>query len=764
VHASATRVEDLRLITGRGRYASDWKLPDQLHAAFLRADRAHAEIVSIDTAAARAAPGVVGVFTGDDAIAAGYNKNLQMLTITGRDGLKPRLTPRPALAHGKVRFVGEPVVLVVAETAAAAQDATELIQIEYRDLDASIDPFATMNDGVPQLHEAAANNIVFDWEAGDGAATNAALAKAAHVVEVKLECTRVVPNPMEPRAIMIRYDAAADAYDVYSCLQGVNMLKKQLSAATDIPEDKFRVYAKDVGGSFGNRSAQYPEHTALMLAARKLGRPVRWVSTRSEGLASDFHGRANFCTARLALDAKGKMLAIDLDWVADMGAYLSPTGGASHTRNPATCIFGVYRIPAVHGRFRLVLTNTAPVAAYRGAGRPDVAYFIERVVDEAAVKLKMDRAELRRKNFIPQDAFPYPTPTGAKYELADFEGCLDQALKIADWKGFEARRAEAKKRGKLRGIGLSTVIEGTGAGAFHKDEILLEYRDGKFIAYSVAHSQGQSHETTFAGVIAETLGVPPDRVRLVEGSPDKTITGNHTGGSRSMVGAGSVCKIAAQKLIEKAVPLAAVALECEPSQVEFANGVFSARGMDKSVPLTKLAEDCTARDEKALDVVGEGSVGSTFPNGCHVAEVEVDPETGVTEIVAYNTVDDCGTVINHAVVEGQIHGAVVQGAGQVFGEKAFYDPGSGQLLTGTFQDYYMPRAGILKHIRVEDRPVPSRLNVLGAKGVGEAGCTASIPALNNAVIDALRPLGISHLDMPLTPLRVWEALQKAKKK
>jgi len=762
VHASATRVEDLRLITGHGKFAADWTLPGQLYAAFLRADRAHAEIVSIDTVAARAAPGVVGVFTGEDAIAAGYTKNLQMLTIAGRDGNKPLPTPRPALAHGKVRFVGEPVVLVIAETQAAAQDATELVEIDYRDLDAVIDPYVALAPGAPQLHAGVPNNQLFDWEAGDLPAVEAALGKAAHVVEVKLESTRVVPNPMEPRVCMIQYDAASGVYDVYTCVQGVNMMKKQLSAATDVPEDKFRIFAKDVGGSFGNRSPQYPEHTALMLAARKLGRPVRWVSTRSEGIASDFHGRANFVTGKLAVDAKGKMLAIHLDWVADMGGYLSPSGGASHTRNPATCLSGVYRIPALYGRFRLALTNAAPVAAYRGAGRPDVAYFIERLVDEAAVKLKMDRAELRRKNFIPMDAFPYPTPVGAKYELADFEGCLDKALKFADWKGFEARRAEAKKRGRLRGIGMATVIEGTGAGAFHKDEIALEYRDGLFTAYSVAHSSGQSHETTFTGVIAETLGVPHDRVRLVEGSTEKTLIGNHTGGSRSMVGAGSVCKIAALKLIEKATPLAAEALECEPSQVTFADGAFS--GMGKSVPLMKLAADVTTKYLTALDVLGEGSVGSTYPNGCHIAEVEIDPETGVTEILDYNTVDDCGVVINHAVVEGQVHGAVAQGAGQVFGEKAHYDPQSGQLLTGTFQDYYMPRAGLLKRIRVEDHPVPSRINVLGAKGAGEAGCTASIPALNNAVLDALRVVGVTHLDMPLTPLRVWEAIQKAKKK
>ena len=760
---AANRREDLRLITGRGRYAADWNLPGQLHACFLRSDRAHAEIVALDAGPALKCRGVVAVYTGADAVAAGYTRFPSLMTFTGRDGAAILKPERPVLAAGKVRFVGETVAMVVAESALAAQDALGAIAIEYRDLPPVVTTKDALAAGAPQLHANIPGNLCFEWESGDAAAVARAFAEAAHVTRLKPITTRVAPNPMEPRACVINYDAASDSYDIYSPSQGINMLRRQFSVLTGVPDEKLRLHLHDTGGSFGQRSAVYPEYAAQMIAAKQLGRPVKWVASRSECFMSDSHGRAIDITGELALDRDGKFLAARYQFDCDMGAYLTPTGCVSHLRNPATCMTGVYRIPALYGSFRVVLTNTVPVAAYRGAGRPDIAYAVERLVDQAATELNIDRDELRRRNFIPLDAFPYKTPTLGVYEQSDFAGCLDKALKAADWDGFAPRRAEAARRGKLRGIGMATVIEGTGAGIYPKDQIAIEFdARGRLMVYTVSLSQGQSHETTFAAIVAQTLGVAPDAVTLRQSVQGKDLIGNHTGGSRSLVGAGSVCKIAAQKLIEQARPLAAEALELEPSQLDYAAGAFRQRGGEKMIGLLDLARRHAGRNPHPLNLVAEGTVGSTFPNGCHIAEVEVDPETGVTEIVSYVAVDDCGNVINHSVVEGQIHGGVAQGAGQVFGEHAMYDRGSGQLLTGSFSDYFMPRAGFIRDIKINEHPVPSKLNVLGAKGVGESGCTASLPTLANATLDALRPLGIQHLDMPLTPGKLWHAMQAAK--
>lgn len=754
-----SRREDLRLITGAGKYASDWSLPGQLYAHFLRSDRAHARILSIDTQEAANYPGVVRIYTGEDAVRAGFVRPMTMLTFKGRGGIELRHPERPALAHGRVRFVGEPIAMVVAESHLSAQDAAELVRVEYEDLPVVIDPEAALAPGAPQLHENVPENLPFDFEAGDAAATEAAFARAAHVTRLKLAVTRVAPNPMEPRACMVAYDAEQDRYLVHVHVQGVNMMRKQLAAYTGLPEEKLRIIARDVGGAFGQRSLAYPEYCMQMLAAKELGRPVKWVGTRSEGFASDSHGRANYVTGELAIDKDGKFLGLRVDWIADMGAYLTPTGPVSHLRNPSTCLTGVYRIPALYGRWRTVLTNTNPVAAYRGAGRPDIAYVIERLVSQAAAELNLDAAEIRRRNFIPPEAFPYKTPTGSTYENADLPGLLDKALALSDWAGFPKRRAQSEKAGKLRGIGISTVIENTGAGLFPRDEVEIQIAaDGTVTAYTVSHSQGQGHETTFAMIVAEALGIPVERVRIVQGDEDHPLFGNHTGGSRSTVGAGSACYLAAKKLIEAGRARAALELGVEPSQVSYANGEFSGGEPKRSIPLAALAK------ASVFSVTAEGSFTSTFPNGCHIAEVEIDPDTGVTEIVSYVTVDDCGRVINHTVVEGQMHGGVTQGAGQVFGEQVVYDRDSGQLMTGSFADYYMPRAGLLREIRMEEHPTPSRVSPLGVKGMGESGCTASLPALANAVLDALRPLGVQHLDMPLTPAKVWHAIQAVRAK
>jgi carbon-monoxide dehydrogenase large subunit len=756
-HHFSGRVEDRRLVTGTGKYAADWSLPGQLYACFVRSDRAHAEIVSVNVDKALKHPGVKRVYTGADALRAGYTKYFVIVNFPGRGGNHIIKPPRPVLATRKVRHVGDALAMVVADSALAAQDAAELVEVAYRDLPPVVSAEAALAAGAPQLHEEAPGNLAFDYEAGNEDAVKAAFAQAAHVTKLKLEVTRVAPSPMELRGCTIRYDAGDGTYHVHVCIQGINMMRKQLAAITDVPEEKIVVHAQDIGGSFGQRSAAYPEYCMQMLAAKELGRPVRWISTRSEGFMSDTHGRGNTVNGELALDRDGKFLALRLDWIADMGGYLSATGSASHTRNPSVCMTGVYRIPALYGRFRLAFTNTVPVAAYRGAGRPDMAYVMERLVSQAAADLKMDPAELRRRNFIPKDAFPYKTPTGSTYEASDLHGVLERALKFADWKGFAARRKKSEKAGKLRGLGIATVIENTGAGLFPKDQVEIEATAaGAVDVFTVSQSQGQGHETTFGMIVADTLGIPLEQVHIRQGV--KPLFGNHTGGSRSTVGAGSACKLAALKLIEQGKSLAAEQLEVEPSQVGYAKGMFQARGVKKKISLFDLAA------KKPINVMGEGSFGSTFPNGCHITEVEIDPETGVTRIVAYNAVDDCGNVINHTIVEGQVHGAVAQGAGQIFSEQVIYDRNTGQLLSGSFMDYCMPRAGLVREIRMQDAPLPSVNNTLGVKGVGESGCTASMPSLTNAVLDALRPLGIQHLDMPLTPAKLWHAIHAAKTK
>jgi carbon-monoxide dehydrogenase large subunit len=564
---------------------------------------------------------------------------------------------------------------------------------------------------------------------------------------------------MEPRACTATYDARDDSYTFHACMQGVTTLRKSLSVYTGVPEERLHFVAQDIGGGFGQRTPAYPEHGALMIAAKDTGRPIKWVSTRSEGLATDTHGRANIIDGALALDAEGRILGMRLDWVNDMGAYLGP-GSAGHIRNTITCMTGVYRIPALYATYRVALTNTTPVSSYRGAGRPDIAYTVERLVDQAAAEMKIDAAELRRRNFIPPQAFPYKTPTGSTYECADLPGVLEKAVKLADWKGFAKRRARSEKQGKLRGIGMSTVIENTGAGQAAKDDVeMVLDAQGNVTVHTQAKSQGHSHETTFAMIVSDALGIPLERVKIVQGAREKQhqLLGNHTGGSRSTVGAGSVCHLAAQKLIEHGRAQAALALGVEPSQVDYAKGVFRSKESKRGLKLGDLAKS------KPVSVAAEGKFGSTYPNGCHIAEVEIDPATGASEIAAYYAVDDIGKVINHTVVEGQLHGGVVMGAGQIFGEHVVYDRGTGQLLTGSFMDYCMPRAGLVRGIKGEEHPTPSKLSPLGVKGVGESGCTGSLPALANAVMNALRPLGIRHLDMPMTPSKLWHAIDAARK-
>jgi len=757
--ARVSRLEDARLVAGNGKFASDWNMPGQLYGHFLRSDRAHARIVSIRAQAARDYPGVHAVLTGEDAMHAGYVQPVSFFKLTGKQGMRVLLPQWPVLAYGRVRFVGEPVAFVVADSAHVAQEACELIEIEYAELPVVIDSVAALAPAASQLHDNVPGNMPFECEAGDAAAAASQFAAASHVTRLKLASTRVVPSPMEPRACVVAFDERSGRYTVHACIQGANMLRMQLAGYTKVPEDKIEVIARDVGGGFGCRSMGYPEYCAAMMAARATGRPVKWTSTRSEAFLSDNHGRASVIDGELAIDAGGKFLALRLDWIADVGAYMTPPGAVATIRNPIICMTGAYRIPALYGRWRVAFTNAAPIGNYRGAGRPDIAYVVERLVDEAAAELRIDAVELRRRNFIPMAAFPYKTPTGSVYEIADFPGLLHKALAAADWDGYPARQAASAKAGKLRGRGIATVIENTNAGMVNKDQIAMEVdRDGRITVHSVPHSQGQGHETTLAMLVAKALEIPTERVMVRQGIDKPPLVGNHTGGSRNTVGPGSICYLTALKLIELGKDRVAEQLGVEPSQIRYAAGEFRCSEPEKTIALGELASAVK------LSIVGEGSFGSTFPSDCHIAEVEIDPDTGRTTVASYVAVDDFGVVVNDTIVEGQVHGAVMQGAGQVFGEHAVYDRDSGQLLTGSFLDYYMPRAGLIRDIRMDEHPTASRVSPLGVKGMGETGCTAALPVLTNAVMDALRPLGIAHLDMPLTPLKVWSAIHCGKKR
>jgi carbon-monoxide dehydrogenase large subunit len=756
-----SRREDFRLITGQGRYTSDWNLPGQLHAVFLRADRAHAEIVRLDPARALAHSGVVTVVTGKEVKASGFKSLPNNVSYPGRGGQQLVKPHYPALALDRVRFVGEPVAMVVARTAAIAEDARELIDIEYRDLPAVASFDAAVREGAPQLHAEAPGNLAFDFESGDAQAVEAAFARAKHVSKLTMDSQRLAGSAMETRGCLAAFDAASGRYTVHVLLQGVGGMRSQLMHVTGLDKGRIVLVAQDVGGSFGVRGAAYPEYFVLMLAAKTLGCPVKWVATRSETFVSDFHGRAISLTGELALDADGRMLAIRFDDRADLGAYPAAFGAFIATRNISVTAGGVYRIPAIYVRSRLAFTNTVPVSAYRGAGRPDIAYAIERLVDYAAHEHGFDPIALRRRNFVPPSAMPYKTPNAGTYDSGDFEAVMDDALRRADWKGFPARRAAARRAGKLRGIGIATYLEAGGGGAAPKDQVSVTFdRKGGMTLVAVTQSSGQGHETIYPQIVAETLGIDESNIRFDPQTTTADLVGNGTGGSRGVLGTGSAFRMLAEKLIEIARPLAARALGVAEGELTYAKGKF--RAGRRSIGFIELARKLAGPTPHPLDTVAEGVFGMSYPNGCHIAEVEIDPETGAAKIVRYTAVDDLGNVINPMLVEGQVHGGVMQGAGQVFGEHAIYDPDSGQLLTGSFMDYVMPRAGWLGRIEVHDHPVPTPTNALGAKGVGESGCSGSLPALVNATIDALRPLGVRHLDMPFTPAKIWHAIRQAR--
>jgi len=755
------RREDFRLITGHGRYTADSNLPDQLHAAVLRADRAHAEIVRLDATRALALPGVRAVLTGEDARAAGFKSLPNIVSYPGKGGQELRKPVHPVLAMGRVRFVGEPVAMVVADTAAIAEDARELIDIEYRDLPAVASFEDAIRKGAPQLHADVPGNLAFEYESGDEQAVAAAFAKARFVSKVTAESQRLVGNALEPRACLVAFDATTGRYDIHVPLQGVGGMRGQIAAVTGLDKDKIILSTQDVGGSFGVRGAAYPEYFAAMLAARKLGRPVKWVGSRAETFMSDFQGRGLSLTGELALDTDGKFLAIRFDDRANLGAYGAAFGSFIATRNISITAGGTYRIPAIYVRTRLAYTNTVPVSAYRGAGRPDIAYAVERLVDYAAHEHGFDPIELRRKNFIKPEDMPYKTPNAVTYDSGHFEAVMDKALRHADWAGFPKRRAAAQRAGKLRGIGIATYLEAGGGGSAPKDQVAAEF-DGKgaMTLYAITHSSGQGHETVYPEIVARELGIDTAHVRYdpVPRAPD--LIGSGTGGSRGALGTGSSFSVLGKKLIELARPHAAALLRVPESDLRYGKGKFTAGR--RSIGFVELARKLARTKPHPLNTVAEGTFGATYPNGCHIAEVEIDPETGSATVVNYTAVDDLGTVINPVLVEGQVHGGVVQGAGQAFGERAVYDHDTAQLLTGSFMDYAMPRAGWVRNMIVDDHPVPTPTNALGAKGVGESGCSGSVPAFVNATVDALRPLGITHLDMPFTPSRLWKTIQDAR--
>lgn len=737
-----SRKEDLRLITGQGCFTADVHYPGELHLHVIRSMYPHGRISRIDLEAVRQAPGVVAVYTATDAQAWGLQAIPNAFAAQGMGGAAQQVNRMPVLAQERVLFVGQPIAMVLAESALAAQDAAELAQIDIDPLPAVASVEAALAADAPQLHDSAPGNVSVHFEAGDAQAVDAAFARAAHVSHLRIHSQRLMGVPMEPRAVVVHHDASGGITRVHSPNQGVLGLLGHLSTVTGIAVEHLQVDTLDVGGSFGVRIGPFSEHAVMVMAARQLGRPVRWVASRSEVFLSDWHGRALTLNGSIALDAQGKILALRYHDQVDLGAFNSYMSSFIGTRNLSVTMGGVYQVPALYMRSDLVYTNTTPVSAYRGAGRPDIAFAIERLVDHAAHEHGFDPIALRRLNFIAPEMFPYKTANGTVYDRCEFDRVLTRALEVSDYAGFAQRKAQAEARGKLRGIGLASYLEASGAGNVPKDQV--EGRlgaDGYLEVIGVTGASGQGHETSFSQIIERELGLPAAQVRYRNGTLEsKKLVGNGTGGSRTLYGAGSAMLSLAQRLKEQVS-----ALRTEMG--------LSPQVNDWGAWLSGLKPEQLGR----LQVMGEASSGSTFPNGCHVAEVEIDPQTGVTEVVQYWAVDDLGKVISPELVRGQVHGGVVQGWGQAFCEQVVYDA-QGQLVTGSLMDYAMPRLGDMPVIRNETVEVPTELNALGSKGVGESGCTGSLPALSNAMMSALRPFGVQAMDMPFTPAKVWAAI------
>ena len=757
------RVEDDRLITGQGQFTDDLTLAGVLHAVLLRSPHAHAKITAINTLAARNAPGVVGLYTHADLEQAGLKPLPCVALMPNVDGSAMVVPARHALAKDKVAHLGEPVAMVVAETAALARDAAELIEVDYQELAAVVDTLSALS--AKAIHPETKSNIALDHELGDRVATDAAFARAAHVTSIKLVNQRVVVNAMEPRACLGDFDPATGKYTLYTGSQGVQGMRGAIAKfVLGIKNDLLRVVTKDVGGGFGMKSFIYHEYPLVLFAAKKLGRPVKWTSERSEAFLSDTQGRDHVTEAAIALDKDLKILAIRTHTVAAMGGYLSHFAPFVPTLAAPGMQVGVYAIPVFYTSTKCVFTNTVPVDAYRGAGRPEAAYVIERLVDMAAQDLKIDPAALRRRNFITKEQMPYTFPSKGVIDSGDFARNMDDALGIASWADFSGRAKSAKSRGRLAGIGMAYYVEKT-AGGFEMAHIDVR-ADGEVHVIAGTQSNGQGHETAYAQVVAAQLGVPISAVKVFFGDTQTLAAGGGTGGSRSLTMAGGASIVAVKSIVEQGKSIASNEMEAAVGDIEFVDGKFNIAGTDRALGLFDVASIAKSRANaegvEGLSADGEyKNPNNTWPNGCHICEVEVDPETGVTEIVSYTVVDDFGVIINPLLVEGQVQGGVVQGLGQAMGEQAVYDAESGQLMTGSFMDYWMPRADNMPSMSFKANEVPCSTNPLGVKGCGEAGTVGSAPAFVNAVVNALASFGISHIDMPLTPEKLW-AITKGK--
>ncbi|EKZ99538.1 putative carbon-monoxide dehydrogenase, large subunit [Cupriavidus sp. HMR-1] len=774
------RKEDYRFLTGNGQYTDDVVLPHQSYGYFLRSPHAHARIKSIDTSEAAASPGVIAVLTGDDMAADKVGGLPCGWLIHSIDGSPMKEPPHPSLAHGKVRHVGDQVALVVAESLQQARDASEKIVVDYEELPAVIG-LTDASSAASLVHDDVPANTCYTWGHGDKAATDAAFAKAAHVTTLQIVNNRLIPNAIEPRAVNASYTRQDDGYTVYVANQNPHVERLLMGAfVLGLPESRLRIIAPDVGGGFGSKIFLYPEDVALTWASKKVGRPIKWTAERSESFLTDAHGRDHVTKAELALDADGNFLAMRVHTIANMGAYLSTFASSVPTILYATLLAGQYATPAIYAEVHAVFTNTSPVDAYRGAGRPEATYVVERLVEAAARETNVDPATLRRKNFI--RTFPYATPVGLTYDTGDYEPCLARAEELADVAGFPARRAEAKQRGKLRGLGYSCYIEACGlapsniagalgarAGLFEVGEIRV-HPTGTVTVFTGSHSHGQGHETTFAQIVADRLGIALDAVEIVHGDTGRVPFGMGTYGSRSLAVGGSAIMKALDKIEAKAKKIAAHLLEASDADIEFKDGVFRVAGTDRTKTFGEVALTAYVPHNYPLDKLEPGlnenafydPTNFTYPSGAYLCEVEVDPDTGESHVVKFTAVDDFGNVINPMIVEGQVHGGIGQGLGQAMLEQCVYDPESGQLLTGSYMDYAMPRAGDLPDFTVETSAgTPCTHNPLGVKGCGEAGAIGSPPAFINAMVDALSPLGVHDLQMPATPHRVWQAIQSA---
>ncbi|UPY35458.1 xanthine dehydrogenase family protein molybdopterin-binding subunit [Sediminicoccus sp. KRV36] len=755
------RQEDPKLLQGQGRYTDDLALPGQLYAYVVRSPYAHAVLNGVDVSEALAAPGVHAVITAADLTE--YGDMTCPMPLKNADGSPMRTTRRPALATGKLRFVGDPVAVVVAETKAQAKDAGELVALDVEALDAVTEASAAA--AAPLLYDDIAENCVLDFAFGDAAKVNAAFASAAHVQKLSIRNSRIVVAAMEPRSAIGEF--ADGRFTLHVGCQGVFGLRNQL--ADDIlklPKSQVRVLTGNVGGSFGMKANAYPEYLPLLHAAKMLGRPVKWTDERSGSFMSDQHGRDHEVEAELALDAEGKFLAVRLVSFANMGAYLSTVAPLMGTGNFVKNVQSNYTLPLIEVRTRCMLTNTTPVSAYRGAGRPEGNYFMERLIEEAARAMGKSSVALRKLNHIKPDEFPYAAPSGSVYDGGDFSAILEEALSASDHAGFEARRAEAKSRGKLRGIGIGNFLECTAPPAKEQGGIRFE-KNGTVTIITGTLDYGQGHWSAFAQVLHQYLGVPFESVRLLQGDSDELVAGGGTGGSKSLMASGAAIIEASALVIEKGKLAASYILESSVADIEFEAGQFTIAGTDRGVGIMELAAKLRESHSLPSEVPASLDVQHVFdqapmayPNGCHVCELEIDPDTGLTKIVNYTSVNDFGVVVNPLLVAGQAHGGIVQGIGQILHEQVSYSE-EGQLLSGSFMDYGLPRADDLPDFAVRSHPVPCTTNPLGAKGCGEAGCAGSLPAVMNALVDALRPLGVNHLDMPVTPEKLWRAIHAA---